>query len=455
MLLVGGFVRAEGSGPPDPTERMARVLTIDGPIGPATADYVVRGLSKARQAGAAAVVLEVDTPGCLDASMREMIRAILASPVPVLTWVGPSGARAASAGTFLLYASPIAAMAPGTNLGAATPVQIGGGMPLPGQPDAQRPKDEAPGETGRASESAIEAKAMNDAIAYIRSLAELHGRDVAFAEAAVRDAASLSADEALSNGVIDLVASSIPVLLDQAHGREVRLGDRRVVLDTRGLAIERQQPDWRTRPLAAITNPNVALILMLIGVYGLLFEFMNPGSLVPGTVGAIALLLGLYALSVLPVDHVGVALVVLGLGLIVAEAFSPSVGILGIGGVIAFAAGAMPLFDTDVPGFGVSIPFVAGLGIAFLGGVLLIARLFLKSRRSRVVTGRDALVGIEGEVLEWAGNRGRIHVAGERWHATGPTALTIGQRVRVCAARGLELEVEAMAPEVREPRLSP
>jgi membrane-bound serine protease (ClpP class) len=444
LTLVLGLALAD-DGPVSRSDgRTAWVLTIEGPIGPATASYVIRGLEKARAANAGAVVLEIDTPGGLDTSMREMIRAILASPVPVLSWVGPSGARAASAGTFLLYASPVAAMAPGTNLGAATPVQIGGGMPMPGQPDAQRPKDgdgEAP--TTAAPRAATEAKAVNDAIAYIRSLAELHGRDLEFAEAAVRDAASLAADDALAKGVIDLVVASIEELLEKAHGREVRVGDRRVTLDTKGLTIERHAPDWRARLLGAITNPNVALILMLIGVYGLLFEFMNPGSLVPGTIGAISLLLGLYALSVLPVDHVGVALLVLGLALIVAEAFSPSFGILGIGGVVAFAAGAMLLFDTDVPGFGVSLPFVAGLGLAFLGGMLLVARLFAKSRRARVVTGAAALVGREAEVVEWRGDRGRVHVAGERWHARGPGGLSPGQIVRVRGVDSLDLIVEA------------
>jgi membrane-bound serine protease (ClpP class) len=442
MLGCALALAAEDVAPPT-DRRVAWVLTIDGPIGPATADYVVRGLAKAREADAAAVVLQIDTPGGLDTSMREMIRAILASPVPVLSWVGPSGARAASAGTFLLYASPIAAMAPGTNLGAATPVQIGGGMPIPGQPDNRPAKDGETEEPAAAPKAAAEAKALNDAIAYIRSLAELHGRDMAFAEASVRDAASLSADDALKQGVIDLIAASIPELLDQAHGREVRVGERRVTLDTRGLALERHAPDWRARLLAAITNPNVALILMLIGIYGLIFEFMNPGSLVPGTIGAISLLLGLYALSVLPVDYAGIALMALGVALIVAEAFSPSLGILGIGGVVAFAAGAMLLFDTDVPGFGVSVPFVAGLAIAFLGGALLIARLFVKARRAPPVTGPAALVGLEAEVVDWAAGHGRVHVAGERWRAYGPPSLATGQRVRVLAVRGLDLAVGA------------
>ncbi len=444
FVLVLGFALANEASVSRGDGRTAWVLTIDGPIGPATASYVIRGLEQARAANAGAVVLEIDTPGGLDTSMREMIRAILASPVPVLSWVGPSGARAASAGTFLLYASPVAAMAPGTNLGAATPVPIGGGMPMPGQPDAQRPTPgdgEAPPAT--APRAATEAKALNDAIAYIRSLAELHGRDLDFAEAAVREAASLAAEDALAKGVVDLVVGSVEELLEKAHGREVRVGDRRVALDTKGLMIERHTPDWRARLLGAITNPNVALILMLVGVYGLLFEFMNPGSLVPGTIGAISLLLGLYALSVLPIDHVGIALLALGLALIVAEAFSPSFGILGIGGVFAFAAGAMLLFDTDVPGFGVSLPFVAGLGLAFLGGVLLVARLFAKSRRARVVTGSAALVGLDAEVVEWRGDRGRVHVAGERWHARGPTGLAPGHLVRVRGVQALELIVEA------------
>jgi membrane-bound serine protease (ClpP class) len=443
-------------------ERRALVLTIDGAIGPASADYVRRGLAQAQQRGAAAVVLQIDTPGGLDTSMREIIRAILASPLPVLSYVAPGGARAASAGTYILYASHVAAMAPGTNLGAATPVQIGGGgLPLPGGPGDERPAgpkpapdagaspppaDDGAARSPRRGASAMEAKVTNDAVAYIRSLAELHGRNADWAEAAVRDAASLAAEAALERNVIDLVAASIPDLLEKAHGREVKVGEARLVLDTKGLATERLDPDWRSKLLGAITNPNLALILMLVGIYGLIFEFMNPGALVPGTIGAICLLLGLYALSALPVNYVGVALLLLGIALMVAEAFTPSVGVLGIGGVVAFVFGATMLFDADAPGFGVSLPLVGGVAIASLGMTLLIVRLALKSRRSRVVTGVEGLVGAPARVLDWDGRAGHVFAAGERWAADGPEGLQAGQSVSVAAVHGLQLSVQP-APE--------
>jgi membrane-bound serine protease (ClpP class) len=460
-LLAAAWWWMLGPGPTQAASRSALVLTIDGAIGPASADYVKRGLARAQERGAAAVVLQIDTPGGLDTSMREIIRAILASPVPVLGYVAPSGARAASAGTYILYASHIAAMAPGTNLGAATPVQVGGGgSPLPGGPSDERPAGPKPapdaasapgGEDGaarspRRGASAMEAKVTNDAVAYIRSLAELHSRNADWAEAAVRDAASLPAEAALERNVIDLVAASIPDLLEKAHGREVRLGGARLALDTKGLAVERLDPDWRSKLLAAITNPNLALILMLVGIYGLIFEFMNPGALVPGTVGAICLLLGLYALSALPVNYVGAALLLLGIALMVAEAFTPSLGVLGIGGVIAFVFGAMLLFDADAPGFGVSLPLVGGIALASLGMTLLIVRLALKSRRSRVVTGTDALVGAEGRVLDWDGRAGHVFAAGERWAADGPDGLQPGQPVTITAVHGLQVSVQP-APE--------
>ncbi|MCU0967305.1 MAG: nodulation protein NfeD [Rubrivivax sp.] len=460
LVLILGWALAAGDAHAEP--RRALVLALDGPIGPASADYVKRGLAQAQQRGAAAVVLQIDTPGGLDASMREIIRAILASPVPVLGHVAPSGARAASAGTYILYASHVAAMAPGTNLGAATPVQIGGGgLPPPGAPADERPADPNPAPDAGASAAkaddgaarsprrgagAMEAKVTNDAVAYIRSLAALHGRNADWAEAAVRDAASLAAEAALERRVIDLVAASIPELLEKAHGREVRLGEGRLVLDTKGLAVERLDPDWRSKLLGAITNPNLALILLLVGIYGLIFEFMNPGALVPGTVGAICLLLGLYALSALPVSYVGVALLLLGIALMVAEAFTPSVGVLGIGGVVAFVFGATMLFDADAPGFGVSLPLVAGVAIASLGLTLLIVRLALKSRRSRVVTGVEGLVGTPARVLDWDGRAGHVFAAGERWAADGPEGLQPGQAVAVAAVHGLQVSVRP-APE--------
>lgn len=472
LLLLGALLWALASLTAADGGRSAFVLTIDGAIGPASADYVRRGLAKARESGAAAVVLQIDTPGGLDTSMREIIRDILASPLPVLSYVAPSGARAASAGTYILYASHVAAMAPGTNLGAATPVQIGGGMPMPGRPadetsspgrpvSPQRPDVAASAASGpadgavrspRRGAGAMEAKVLNDAIAYIRSLAELHGRDADWAEAAVRDAASLGADDALKRGVIDFVAASIPDLLRQAHGREVRLGEARLTLDTKDLALQRIEPDWRSRLLATITNPNLALILMLVGIYGLIFEFMNPGALVPGTIGAISLLLGLYALSALPVNFVGVALLLLGIALMVAEAFTPSVGVLGIGGVIAFVFGATLLVDAEAPGFGVSLPLVGGVALASLGLTLLVVRLALKSRRRQVVTGAEGLIGATARVLDWHGHQGHVFAVGERWAADGPEGLQPGQAVNIAAVHGLQLSVHAPAEVPPAPR---
>jgi len=443
------------------TQRHALVLTIAGPIGPASADYLSRGLAQARERGAAVLVLRIDTPGGLDTSMREMIRDVVNAPLPVLAWVGPSGARAASAGTYILYASHVAAMAPGTNLGAATPVQLGGGG-LPGRPrsgnDESPVKDEGPGKdagdsTGDARQSRTasptEAKAINDAVAYIRSLAELRGRNADWAESAVREAASLSAKAAHENGVADIVANSIDDLLAQANGREVRLGERRVTLDTAGLAVENFDPDWRTRLLGAITNPNVALILMMIGFYGLVFEFMNPGSLYPGTIGAISLLVGLYALAALPIDHAGLALIVLGVALGIAEAFAPSFGILGIGGIVAFVLGATILFDTGAaPGFDLYWPIIAGLAVAGLGFTLLVARLALRSRRGRSVSGPQAMLGRTVVVADWAGDHGHVTVDGERWNAVASVPMAAGQRARIVGVDGLTL---SLSPDLTHP----
>ncbi|MFJ0785432.1 prepilin-type N-terminal cleavage/methylation domain-containing protein, partial [Bordetella bronchiseptica] len=354
-------------------------------------------------AGAAAqhalVVLRIDTPGGLDASMREIIRAILASPVPVLAYVAPGGARAASAGTYILYASHVAAMAPATNLGAATPVSLGGGFTPsddktePDKTDAKAPADGGKPATPR---NAAEYKAINDAVAYIRALADLRGRNADWAEQAVREAASLSASQALARNVIDIVAEDTPALLAQADGRTVRVGAANVVLHTSGLALVERGPDWRTRLLGVITNPNLALILLMVGVYGLIFEFMSPGALFPGVLGAICLLLGLYALSVLPLSYAGAGLVALGAALMVAEIFTPSLGALGVGGALSFVLGATMLVDADTPAYAVSLPLVGGVAVASLGLTFLIARLALRSRRAPQVSGAQGLVGRRG-----------------------------------------------------------
>lgn len=440
--LVAGFAQSWDYARARSAITQVPALTIDGPIGPATADYVARGIAQATEQGAPMVVIRMDTPGGLDTAMREIIRSILGSPVPVVTYVSPSGARAASAGAFILTASHVAAMAPGTNVGAATPVQLGG----PGAPSSPEPRDRQDDEKNNPSPAkaggASDAKALNDAIAYIRSLAEMRGRNADWAEAAVRDAASLSARRALEQKVIDIVARDDGDLLAQLDGRIVSLGNGQVRLQTAGLSLTEVLPNWRTRLLSAITNPNIALILMMIGAYGLLFEFMNPGALYPGIIGAISLLLGFYALSVLPVNYAGLALIVLGLALMGAEAFAPSFGILGIGGLIAFALGATIMFDTDVPQFRVALPVLGALAVASLGATVLTMRLGLKSRRSSVATGREEMLGSTGSVLDWQGMGGHVRVHGERWNACAARELPVGQKVRVIQLRGLTVEVE-------------
>jgi membrane-bound serine protease (ClpP class) len=429
--------------------RSVPLLQIDGAIGPATSDYLKRSLDHAVEQGAPFVVIRMDTPGGLDTSMREMIQAILASPVPVVTYVAPSGARAASAGTFILYASHVAAMAPGTNLGAATPVQIGTGGGAPGGDDESG--NEATPEGG----NAMERKAVNDAIAYIRSLAELRGRNPDWAEDAVRTGDSLSATAAYQRRVIDIVARDRSELLRALDGRTVTAAGRQVTIETGNVGLVEIKPNWRTRFLSAITNPNVALILMLIGIYGLIFEFMNPGALYPGAIGAVCLLIGLYALAALPVNFAGIALILLGLAMITGEAFSPSFGVLGIAGTVALAIGATILIDTDVPQFQIDWPAAAGMAVASLAIVLVAARFALRSRRARIVSGREEMSGAIGEVLDWKGGRGHVFVHGERWRARGVdeprTGLKAGQAVKVRDLNGLILTVSPTPTEPPDP----
>jgi len=432
------------------------VLDVDGAISPGSADYVVRGLKSAAGDQAQLVVLKLDTPGGLDTSMRMIIKQIIASPVPVAAFVAPEGARAASAGTYILYASHIAAMAPATNLGAATPIAIGiggidgqqgaGDQHQKGGKDGEQAKnkDAAPiGGDPAATGSAMEHKQINDASAYIRSLAQMRGRNVEWAEQAVRQAVSLSADEALKLRVIDVIARDVPDLLRQIDGRKVDVLGVERTLDIKDARIVTMAPDWRSRLLAVIAEPSIAYLLMLAGVFGLFFEFSNPGFVLPGVVGAISLLLALYALQMLPVNYAGLALIVLGLAFMIAEVFIPSFGVVGIGGVIAFMIGSVMLIDSGIPGFGIPWPVIAAVGLASALFIFFVTGMALKARQRPVVSGREELIGSSGEVLEdFDGKDGWALVHGENWRIRSRQPLGRGQKIRVVRMDGLIFDVE-------------
>lgn len=430
-------------------------LEIDGAIGVATAEYLIGGLQQAEERGASLVIIQMDTPGGLVEPMRDIVQAILASPVPVVTYVAPGGARADSAGTYILLASHVAAMAPTTHLGAATPVALGGGdrpdPPTPlnrGEPPVEESDESEEGDTTEQtpdSDGAMERKVLNDAIAYIRGLAEAHGRNADWAEDAVVNAATLTATEALEQNVIDLIADNENELLQAIHGREVLINHQATALKTDDISVEAIEPGWRLKILSAIASPEIALLLMLVGIYGLVFEGWNPGAILPGVVGVICLLLAAYALQVLPVNYAGLALILVGLAMIVAEAFMPSFGALGLGGIIAFIFGAIMMFDSGIPGFGISIAFVTVLAAVFGGLLMWMVAYLVKLRKRGAVSGRGSIVGGIGQAMQAFTGDGKVWLEGEAWQAISKRPVLKGQDVVVLNLEGLVLHVEPVA----------
>ncbi len=417
LVLLGGFAAPHAYAQPT---QQGILLDIQGAIGPATAEYVHSGFEQAQLGHASFVILQLDTPGGLDRSMRDIIRDIISSPVPVIAYVAPGGARAASAGTYILYASQIAAMAPGTNLGAATPVGIG-----------SQPKSDA-----------MEQKAKNDASAYIRSLAQLRNRNAGWAEKAVNQAASLSAEEALKQNVIDVIAKDIPDLLQQINGRTIEMQGAKINLQTTGATVVQWQADWHAKLLSIITDPNIAYILMIIGIWGLFFEFAHPGAVLPGVTGAICLLVALYAFQLLPISFVGLGLILLGMACMVAEAFLPTFGALGIGGVIAFIIGSLMLLGPHTPGFAIALPLIVAVSIVSAGFFLLIVNMAIKARFRPIVSGREQLIGKTAVVALEQDGTARVHIHGEWWQVRSSKVLLAGQRVKIVGIEGVVLLVE-------------
>jgi len=386
----------------------------------------------------------MDTPGGLDYSMREMISHILVSTVPVVTYVAPAGSRAASAGTYILYASHVAAMAPTTNLGAATPIRIGG---MPGSPE----KPESPGKEEEKKDDSVsgdtlERKMVNDAVSYIKALANRYGRNAQWAEQAVREAVSLTAEEAMEKGVIDLIAANLQELLEKIDGREVAMESGTRLLATRDLKIVRMDPDWRTKLLTVITDPNIAYVLLLLGIYGLIYELANPGFFLPGVAGAICILLALYTFHILPINYAGLALIALGISFMIAEAFVPSIGALGIGGVIAFVVGSLILMDEE--SMRISLPLIIGTALFSAGFFLWLMRRLYTVSRKKILTGAEEMIGSIGEAMEDFTGEGRIWIRGESWKALSPTSIKKGQKVRVISQKGLRLNVEFVREDV-------
>jgi membrane-bound serine protease (ClpP class) len=432
ILTLGICAAAAGAAQTPPAGRVL-VVDIGSAIGVATARQLARAIDQAKKERATAILIRLDTPGGLVSATREIVRDLIAAPVPIIVYVAPSGARAASAGTFIVYASHVAAMAPGTNLGAATPIQMGG---FPGAP---QPKEDKKGNERNAAEN----KAINDVVAFLRSLAQLRGRDLDFADKAVREAATLTADEARKQGVVEIVAGSVDDVLAQADGRAVTVGGQQRTLSTRGASVVTVEPDWRTKLLGIIADPNIAFILLLVGVYGLLFEFWSPGALFPGVLGGISMLLALIALSALPVQYGALGLLLLGIALMLSEAFTPGIGVLGLGGVAAFLVGAFFLFEPEgsTIDFGVSIPIIIGAAIASAGLSFAVLGAAMKARRRPAATGAEQMIGSRGQVVDWQAGRGSVRVHGEIWSARSDREVKSGDSVRVMRREGLTLIV--------------
>lgn len=458
MITVLGFTaansRAEDAqkAEQDKAAQTAYVLEVRGAIGPAVTDYIKQTLKLAHNRDADLAIIKMHTPGGLVTAMQDIIQEILASDIPVATFVSPSGSHAASAGTYILYASHIAAMAPATNLGAATPVSMKGGT-VPeksqdedstddsdGDKDAKNKKTKKP----RSNDQALELKSVNDAVAYIRGLAELRNRNADWAEKAVREAVSLNAKEAKRQNIIDIIAEDLDDLAEQMNGKTVTIKGKDHTIQSSDINFVEAKPNWRTKILMIITDPNVAFFFMTIGFYGLIYEFANPGAMVPGIVGVICICIGLFALNVLPVNYAGLVLLLIGIGLMTAESFVPSFGILGIAGAISFAIGGTILIETDILGFGgVSWELIATMtGISVLLMIIILS-MVVKAHKRRVETGDDAMIGSKATVKEWSGKKGVVLSFSEDWTAYSEDTLKVkkGDEIYIHARDGAKLKV--------------